>query len=70
MSYNGSTCRSCIFCEVKIKKKRFDRISENKSDINLIENIAFNYLLINYFSFGHQVSPLKPLLDKINYFCD
>ena len=29
----------------------------------LIENIAFNYLLINYFSLGHQVSPLKPLLD-------
>jgi len=27
------------------------------------ENIAFNYLLINYFSLDHQVSPLKPLLD-------
>ncbi len=39
------------------------KISENKSDINLIENIVFNYLLVNYFPFGHQVSPLKPLLD-------
>jgi hypothetical protein len=27
------------------------------------ENSAFNYLLINYFSLGHQVSPIKPLLD-------
>ncbi len=45
---------------------RFLRIlslSENKSDIILNENIAFNYLPINYFSLGHQVSPLKPLLD-------
>jgi hypothetical protein len=43
--------------------QRLGGISENKSDIILIENIAFNYLLINYFSLGHQVSPLKPLLD-------
>ena len=43
--------------------QRLGGISENKSDIILIENIAFNYLLINYFSIGHQVSPLKPLLD-------
>jgi len=43
--------------------QRLGGISENKSDITLIENIAFNNLLINYFSFGHQVSPLKPLLD-------
>ena len=35
-------------------------LSENKSDIILIENIAFNYLLINYFSLDHQVSPPKP----------
>jgi hypothetical protein len=46
---------------IKIKLK--NKVSENKSDIILIENIAFNYLLINYFSLGHQVSPLKPLLD-------
>jgi hypothetical protein len=43
--------------------QRLGGISENKSDIILIENIAFNYLLINYFSLDHQVSPLKPLLD-------
>ena len=43
--------------------QRLGGISENKSDIILIENIAFNYLLINYFSLGHQVSPIKPLLD-------
>ncbi len=35
-------------------------LSDNKSDIILIEIIAFNYLLINYFSLGHQVSPPKP----------
>ncbi len=46
---------------IKIELK--NKVSENKSDIILIENIAFNYLLINYFSLGHQVSPLKPLLD-------
>jgi hypothetical protein len=46
---------------IKIKLK--NKVSENKSDIILIENIAFNYLLINYFLLGHQVSPLKPLLD-------
>jgi hypothetical protein len=34
-------------------------LSENKSDIILIENMAFNYLLINYFSLDHQVSPSK-----------
>jgi hypothetical protein len=39
------------------------QLSENKSDIILIQNIAFNYLLINYFSLDHQVSPLKQLLD-------
>jgi hypothetical protein len=38
-------------------------VSEYKSDIILIENIAFNYLLINYFSLGHQASPPKPQLD-------
>ena len=43
--------------------QRLGGISENKSDIILNENIAFNYLLINYFSLGHQVSPIKPLLD-------
>ena len=43
--------------------QRLGGISDNKSDIILIENIAFNYLLINYFSLGHQVSPIKPLLD-------
>jgi hypothetical protein len=44
-------------------QSKFFLLSENKSNIILIENIAFNYLLINYFSLGHQVSPLKPLLD-------
>jgi hypothetical protein len=48
---------------LKETPQRLGGISENKSDIILIENIAFNYLLINYFSLGHQVSPLKPLLD-------
>jgi hypothetical protein len=43
--------------------QRLGGISENKSDIILNENSAFNYLLINYFSLGHQVSPIKPLLD-------
>jgi hypothetical protein len=55
----------CTHTQQHSKKppQRLGGISENKSDIILIENIAFNYLLINYFSIGHQVSPLKPLLD-------
>ena len=55
----------CTHTQQHSKKppQRLGGISENKSDIILIENIAFNYLLINYFSLGHQVSPIKPLLD-------
>jgi len=47
-------------------------LSENKSDIILIENIAFNYLLINYFSLDHQVSPPKPhsLIKLITFVID
>jgi hypothetical protein len=53
-------------------------LSENKPDIILIEsfksldwlhtlNVAFNYLLINYFSLDQQVSQPKPysLIDLI-----
>jgi len=44
---------------LKEKTQRLGGISENKFDIILIENIAFIYLLINYFSLDHQVSPSK-----------
>jgi len=47
-------------------------VSENKSDIILIGNIAFNYLLINNFLLGHQISPPKPhsLIKLITFVID
>jgi hypothetical protein len=41
----------------KTEKNRLtglNMLSENKSEIILIENMAFNYLLINYFSLDHR----------------
>jgi hypothetical protein len=51
--------------QTKLRRAKLSpyKLSENKSDIIFNENSAFNYLLINSFSLGHQVSPIKPLLD-------